>query len=217
VRALSAVDLRVAAGERLALVGANGSGKSTLLRVLHGLVAPSAGTVRRDGATRQAMLFQRPYLLRTSALNNVALGLWIRGTPWKQAREQALTAIARVGLADAAQRNARALSGGQQQRLALARAWALKPDVLFLDEPTSSLDPHAKREVEALMAEFAQGGMTLVFASHNLGQVKRLATRVVYLEHGRVLADLPVDAFFNGPRLRESSREAELFVKGELA
>jgi tungstate transport system ATP-binding protein len=217
VPALSGVDLRVAGGERLALIGSNGSGKSTLLRVLHGLVKPAAGSVLRDSAMRQAMLFQRPHMLRTTALNNVALGLWIRGARWMQAKDQALIALGRVGLGDVARRNARALSGGQQQRLALARAWSLKPDVLLLDEPTSSLDPHAKREVEALMAEFAQGGMTLVFASHNLGQVKRLATRVVYLEHGRVLADLPVNEFFNGPRLGETSREADLFVKGELA
>jgi tungstate transport system ATP-binding protein len=217
VKALHGVDLRVAAGERLALIGSNGSGKSTLLRVLHGLVAPSSGTVLRDSAMRQAMVFQRPHMLRASAQNNVALGLWIRGMRWKQAKEQAVAALGRVGLGSVAQRNARALSGGQQQRLALARAWALKPDVLFLDEPTSSLDPHAKREVEALMAEFADAGMTLVFASHNLGQVKRLATRVVYLEQGRVLADLPVGEFFNGPRLGETSREADLFVKGELA
>ncbi len=217
IAALSGVDFRVAAGERLALVGANGSGKSTLLRVLHGLVAPAAGSVLRDSAMRQAMLFQRPYMLRTSALNNVALGLWIRGMRWTQAKEQALAALGRVGLADVALRSARALSGGQQQRLALARAWSLRPDVLLLDEPTSSLDPHAKRDVEALMAQLAQGGMTLVFASHNLGQVKRLATRVMYLEHGRVLADLPVHEFFNGPHLGETSREADLFVKGELA
>ncbi|MBI2771600.1 MAG: phosphate ABC transporter ATP-binding protein [Burkholderiales bacterium] len=217
VRALAGVDLRVAKGERLALIGSNGSGKSTLLRVLHGLIKPSAGSVLRDSAMRQAMLFQRPHMLRTSALNNVALGLWIRGARWGDARAQGLAALHRVELVEVAQRNARALSGGQQQRLALARAWSLKPDVLFLDEPTSSLDPHAKREVEALMAEFAQGGMTLVFASHNLGQVKRLATRVVYLEHGRVLADLPVNEFFNGPRLGETSREADLFVKGEMA
>ena len=217
VAALSGVELRVAAGERLALIGANGSGKSTLLRVLHGLIAPTAGSVLRDSAMRQAMLFQRPYMLRTSALNNVALGLWIGGTPWKQAREDALKALAGVGLVDVALRNARSLSGGQQQRLALARASSLQPDVLLLDEPTSSLDPHAKREVEALMAQFADGGMTLVFASHNLGQVKRLATRVVYLEQGRVLADLPVHDFFNGPRLGETSLEADPFVKGELA
>ncbi len=217
VHALVQVDLRVTEGERLALIGSNGCGKSTLLRVLHGLLRPARGSILRDSAKRQAMLFQRPHMLRTSVINNVALGLWIRGARWTAAREQALLALSRVGLAEVALRSARALSGGQQQRLALARAWSLQPDVLFLDEPTSSLDPHAKREVEALMEEFAQSGMTLVFASHNLGQVKRLATRVVYLEQGRVLADLPVHEFFNGPRLGQASREADLFVKGELA
>jgi tungstate transport system ATP-binding protein len=215
VHALQGVDLRIAPGERVALIGANGSGKSTLLRVLHGLLRPGAGSVLRDGAMRQAMVFQRPFVLRMSALSNVALALWLRGTRWTAAKEQALQALGRVDLAAIALRNARTLSGGQLQRLALARAWSLKPDVLLLDEPTASLDPHAKREVEALMAEFAVSGTTLVFASHNLGQVKRLATRVVYMEHGRVLADLPVHAFFHGP-LGETSREAELFVKGEL-
>lgn len=215
VRALCGVDLRIAAGERVALIGANGSGKSTLLRVLHGLLRPSAGSVLRDGAMRQAMVFQRPFALRITVLANVALALWLRGVRWRDAKEQALDALGRVGLAGLALRNARALSGGQLQRLALARAWSLKPHVLLLDEPTASLDPHAKREVEALMAEFAEAGMTLVFASHNLGQVKRLATRVVYMEQGRVLADLPVQTFFNGP-LGQTSREAELFVKGEM-
>ena len=217
VAALSQIDLAVAAGQRLALIGSNGSGKSTLLRVLHGLVRPSSGVVLRDSAMRQAMVFQRPWMSRASAWSNVALGLWIAGTPWREAKVQALAALARVGLSDLALRNASTLSGGQQQRLALARAWSLGPNVLLLDEPTSSLDPHAKREVEGLMEEFASDGMTLVFASHNLGQVKRLATRVVYLEQGRVMADLPVQEFFNGPLLAETSREADLFLKGELA
>jgi len=217
VAALSQIDLRVPAGQRLALIGANGSGKSTLLRVLHGLVRPTSGSMLRDSAMRQAMVFQRPWMLRASAWSNVTLGLWISGTPWREAKAQALAALARVGLSELALRNASTLSGGQQQRLALARAWSLKPDVLLLDEPTSSLDPHAKREVEALMEEFAADGMTLVFASHNLGQVKRLATRVVYLEQGRVMADLPVEQFFDGPLLAQTSREADLFLKGELA
>ena len=145
--------------ERVALVGANGSGKSTLLRLLHGLAAPS-GRAHRSvmRAARQAMLFQRPHMLRASARNNVALGLWLRGVCWSDAKAQALRALGRVGLARVAERNARTLSGGQQQRLALARAWALQPDVLLLDEPTASLDPHAKREVEALMAEFRRAG-----------------------------------------------------------
>ena len=215
VQALRGVDLRILRGERVALIGANGSGKSTLLRVLEGILRPSAGSIVRDVRLRQAMVFQRPFALRASVLFNVALAPWLRGARWRRAREQAVLALGRVGLGGVALRNARTLSGGQLQRLALARAWSLKPDVLLLDEPTASLDPHAKREVEALMADFAASGMTLVFASHNLGQVKRLATRVVYLEQGRVLADLPVQAFFTGP-LGQTSREAELFVKGEL-
>lgn len=215
VRALDDVDLHIAVGERVAIIGANGSGKSTLLRVLHGLLRPTEGRVQREGSMRQAMVFQRPFALRMTALSNVALALWLRGTGWRDAKDQALLALRKVGLGSIALRNARTLSGGQLQRLALARAWSLQPHVLLLDEPTASLDPHAKREVEALMADFAESGTTLVFASHNLGQVKRLATRVVYMEQGRVLADLPVHAFFHGP-LGETSREAELFVKGEL-
>jgi tungstate transport system ATP-binding protein len=212
VQALSGCTLRVAAGERLALVGSNGSGKSTLLRTLHGLITPAAGSFRHDALARQAMLFQRPYMLRASVLHNVALGLWLKGVAWTQAKAQALQALERVGLADLAGRHAKALSGGQQQRVALARAWALKAQVLLLDEPTSSLDPAAKREVERLMAEFADDGMTLIFSSHNLGQVKRLASRVVYLEQGRLLADLPTEAFFSGPL----PAAAENFLKGEL-
>ena len=213
VPALSGVTLSIHTGERVALIGANGSGKSTLLRVLHGLVPHVAGAfVSQVPRQAQAMLFQRPHMLRMSVRNNVALALWLHGVPWRDAQREAIAALGRVGLAGVAGRNARTLSGGQQQRTALARAWALKPAVLLLDEPTASLDPTAKREVESLIADAAHG-RTLVFASHNLGQVKRLASRVIYLEHGRVLADLPVHDFFNGP-LPEEARQ---FVKGELA
>lgn len=221
LQALRDVTLAIAAGESVALVGANGSGKSTLLRLLHGLLRPTSGQLRYDGSARQAMLFQRPFMLRTSAQNNVTLALWLRGTAWREARTRALVALGRVGLRDKAAQSARTLSGGQQQRLALARAWVLGPDVLLLDEPTASLDPHAKREVEQLIADFAAArgrtrNVTLVFASHNLGQVKRLATRVIYLEQGRVQADLPVAEFFNQARLQAVSPAAALFVKGEL-
>jgi tungstate transport system ATP-binding protein len=218
VRALSEVSLQIDAGERVALVGANGCGKSTLLRLLHGLTAPTSGRIHSEAALRQAMLFQKPHLMRLSVQANIALGLWLRGTPWKQAGVQALAALARVGLLALAQRSARQLSGGQQQRVAMARAWALQPQVLLLDEPTASLDPHAKREVESLIEAFASASqaMTLVFASHNLGQVKRLASRVIYLEQGRVLADLPVHDFFSGPLLQQQFPAAHLFVKGEL-
>jgi tungstate transport system ATP-binding protein len=213
VAALQGATLTIAAGERVALIGANGSGKTTLLRLLHGLVPHAAGSFTSAAPRRhQAMLFQRPHMLRASVVVNVALALWLRGMRWRDARRAAIPALARVGLQDLAGRNARALSGGQQQRVALARAWALHPAVLLLDEPTASLDPTAKREVESLIAE-AAAGRTLVFASHNLGQVKRLASRVIYLEQGRVLADLPVHDFFHGPL----PEEARLFVKGELA
>ena len=219
VQALSDVTLKIEPGERVALVGANGCGKSTLLRVLHGLTQPSSGQVVAHATLRQAMLFQRPQLLRLSVQTNLALGPWLAGTPWTDARAQALVALQRVGLVELAARNARHLSGGQQQRVALARAWALQPQVLLLDEPTASLDPQAKREVEALIHEFAHQSpaMTLVFSSHNLGQVKRLASRVIYLEGGRVLADLPVHEFFNGTVLPAQYPAAHQFVKGETA
>lgn len=246
VTALQGIELCIDAGERVALVGSNGSGKSSLLRLLGGLLRPQLGTVQRDAALRQAMVFQHPFMLRASVLANVALGLWLAGVGWRAARPRALAALARVGMAALAGRNAATLSGGQKQRVALARAWALQPRLWLLDEPTASLDPHAKREVESLMAEFAaqqpdplatallttgpladglhhagvRGAaepVTMVFASHNLGQVKRLASRVVYLERGRILADLPCAAFFDAQRLQAVSHAAQLFVKGELA
>ena len=214
------IQLTIYPGERVALVGANGSGKSTLLRLMHGLLPPTRGerTARPDH--RQAMLFQRPHMLRTSALHNVALALWLRSDwlqwgAWRASVAQARLALAQVGLLDQAHKPAKTLSGGQQQRLALARCCTAEPDLLLLDEPTASLDPHAKRDVEALIAELGQT-RTLVFASHNLGQVKRLATRVLYLEHGRVLADLPVNDFFGGELLPRRFPEAQLFVQGEM-
>jgi tungstate transport system ATP-binding protein len=219
-KALNQVTLRIDRGESIALVGTNGSGKSTLLRLLHGLLRVSGGERLCDPQARQAMLFQRPYLMRASVLVNVALGLWLRGLSWSRACELARAALVRVELGHLAQRNARQLSGGQQQRLAMARAWAQQPDVLFLDEPTASLDPHAKREVEQLMADFSNvsdgSPVTLIFASHNLGQVKRLAKRVIYLEQGRVEVDLPVKEFFDAQYLRSVSPAAYLFVQGEL-
>lgn len=217
VTALHGVRLTLHRGERLALVGANGSGKTTLLRLLHGLL-PCDGrrevhTLRGTGrAPVAAMLFQRPFLLHLSVWWNLMLALWLGGVPRAERRGRGLEALARVGLQATADRPARSLSGGQQQRLALARAWALQPDILFLDEPTASLDPSAKREVEALIDDFARTGMTLVMSTHNLGQVKRLATRVVYLEAGRLVVDRPVDRFFNDALPTEAAQ----FLKGEL-
>lgn len=213
VQALDRVSLDVAAGDFVALVGPNGSGKTTLLRALHGMLALQGERRLAPGGAAQAMVYQRPFMLRLSVASNLRLALWLAGVPralWAAAVDLALR---RVGLAGLAGRPARALSGGQQQRLALARAWAVKPAVLFLDEPTASLDPGAKREVEALLAGFAAEGMTLVMSTHNLGQAKRLASRVVYLDAGRIQLDLPTGEFFDD----DPAGPAHLFLKGELA
>ena len=216
VQALQPLDLCLRRGERLALVGANGSGKTTLLRALHGLV-PSHG--RRElhadasgAAPRLAMVFQKPFVLSLSVRANVLLGLWLQGVPKPERLHRCKTALQRVGLDDFAARSALALSGGQQQRLALARAWALRPELLLLDEPTANLDPSAKREVEALVEEIAAEGTTVVMSTHNLGQAKRLATRVAYMESGRLVVDLPVDRFFTDALPAEATQ----FLKGEL-
>jgi tungstate transport system ATP-binding protein len=158
------------------------------------------------------MLFQRPFLLNLSCRANVLLGLWLRGVPRAQRQARCERALQRVGLAALAGRAANTLSVGQQQRLALARAWALQPDLLLLDEPTSSLDPGAKREVEALIDEIAADGVTVVLSTHNLGQAKRFANRVVYLDAGRLVVDRPVANFFNDTL----PEEAATFLKGEL-
>lgn len=213
---LKGIDLVIGAQERVALIGPNGCGKSTMLRLIHGLMTPCSGSREARDGLRQAMLFQRPHMLNTTARRHVALGPWLAGSSWSQALARADQALQRVGLAQIAHQSARTLSGGQQQRIALARVWALGPDVVLLDEPTSSLDPRAKQEVEQLLAQWMASpeAPALVFASHNLGQVKRLATRVVYLESGVILADLPVQDFFQGP-LERTHPQAHLFVRGE--
>jgi tungstate transport system ATP-binding protein len=213
VQALQRVTLQVNRGDFIALIGANGSGKTTLLRLLHGLVAFEGEREVLDAQARQAMVFQRPFMLRLSAWHNVMLALWLARVPRAQRVGRAVQALQRVGLAALRDRPARALSGGEQQRLALARAWAVRAQILFLDEPTASLDPSAKKEIEALLDGFRTDGLTLVMSTHNLGQAKRLATRVVYLERSWVRADLATAKFFadaaDGP--------AHLFLKGELS
>jgi tungstate transport system ATP-binding protein len=211
VQALTDVSLSLQRGQCLALVGSNGSGKSTLLRVMHGLLTPSSGWREIDPSLKQAFVFQRPWMLRASCEWNVALAAWLQGATWQQARARAQAALDDAGLRELAQRPARTLSGGQQQRLAIARALVMQPDILFLDEPTASLAPQAKREVESLMAQCVERGMTLVFASHNLGQVKRLATRVICLDQGCVVADRATQAFFSEPLPTEAAN----FVEGE--
>jgi tungstate transport system ATP-binding protein len=213
---LHSVDLNLAAGSRTVILGANGAGKSVLLRALHGLVPLSGGSIRWNGAaarpSAQAMVFQRPVMLRRSALANVAYALAINGVARERREPLAMQALERVGLAAIARRPARVLSGGEQQRLALARAWALRPMILFMDEPTASLDPGATREVERVIGEIHAGGTKIVMTTHNLGQARRLADEIVFLNAGRVVEQSPAASFFDQPR----SPEAAAYLEGVL-
>jgi len=214
--ALRDVDLEIGAERRIAVLGPNGAGKSVLLRALHGLIAPTAGTITWAGSPRrprsQAMVFQRPVMLRRPALANIEYALEVAGVPDVEIRPRALRMLGAVGLGQIAGRQARVLSGGEQQRLALARAWALEPRLLFLDEPTASLDPAAASEVESVVGEIAKSGTTVVFTTHNLGLARRLAQDVVFLHQGRIAERTPVERFFDQP----ASREAAQFLQGEL-
>jgi tungstate transport system ATP-binding protein len=215
VAILSGISLTIEAGAPTVIIGPNGAGKSTLLRLLHGLLTPSAGRVTWSGVDpgrRQAMVFQRPVLLRRSVLANTAYPLHLAGLAAAERDRRAREALALVGLAALADRPARRLSGGEQQRLALARAAALRPEVLFLDEPCASLDPAATRAVEEIVATLAARGTHIVMTTHDLGQARRLAGEVVFLHRGRALERTPAARFFDQP----ATPEAAAFLRGEL-
>jgi len=214
-RVLDAIDVAIEPRARTFILGANGAGKSTLLRVLHGLLAPDAGTVTwgsgRSRPAGQAMVFQRPVLLRRSAAGNVRHALALRGVRGIEAQRRTDDALSRVGLGEIGARPARVLSGGEQQRVALARAWALEPEVLFLDEPTASLDPPATRAVESIVEAIHARGTTIVMTTHSLGQAKRLADTVIFLSAGKVTECTDASQFFDSPH----SSEGRSFVEGE--
>jgi len=213
VAILHDVSCTLAAGPPAIVLGPNGAGKSVLLRLCHGLLAPTSGSIRagnRAASTeRTAMVFQRPVMLRRSALANVAYPLDL---PRGAAKQKASALLGRVGLPHLGGRPSRRLSGGEQQRVALARAWALDPEILFLDEPTASLDPAATRAVEEIVREIAASGVKIVMATHDLGQARRLAGEVVFLHAGRLVEHAPAAQFFDRPQ----SSEAAKFLRGEL-
>jgi tungstate transport system ATP-binding protein len=217
-RLIDDVTLTLAAGTRTVVLGPNGAGKSLLLRLCHGLLRPTVGTVRWtcDDPARlrreQAFVFQRPVLLRRSAVANVAYALTVGGVPRSERGERARAALAQVGLGHLADRPARVLSGGEQQRLALARAWALGPKVMFLDEPTANLDPAATRAIEAVIAAMHQRGVKMVMTTHDLGQARRHADEIVFLHRGCLVEHADAARFFARP----GTPEARTFVAGEL-
>ncbi|CAX25259.1 MAG: phosphate ABC transporter ATP-binding protein [Methylorubrum extorquens] len=208
---LDRLDLDVAAHGITALIGPNGAGKSVTLRVIDGLLRPDSGTVRLTPG-RRAFVFQRPALVRASVSANVALGLVSLKLSRRERAERIAAALARVGLSERANDAATRFSGGEQQRLALARAWAMQPDLLLLDEPTASLDPAATETIESLIAEMARAGTTVLLVSHNLGQVARLADETVVLAAGRAVERGPTRAVLFSPR----TPEARAYLTGEL-
>ncbi|MBM3358490.1 MAG: phosphate ABC transporter ATP-binding protein [Betaproteobacteria bacterium] len=215
-RIIDAVSAEVVAGPRTVILGPNGAGKSVLMRLCHGLLRPTAGRIVWCGANgaraRQAMVFQRPVMLRRSALANVAYGLKLAGLPRGERVLRAEDVLEAVGLAHLAGRAARVLSGGEQQRLALARAWALNPEVLFLDEPTANLDPGATRDIENIIGQIHASGTKIIMTTHNLGQARRLADEILFLYQGRLVEHTPVERFFRQP----ASNEAAAFLREEL-
>ncbi|MCO5101647.1 MAG: ATP-binding cassette domain-containing protein [Burkholderiaceae bacterium] len=203
-----------------ALIGPNGAGKTVLLRTIHGLLAPHAGEVRFEGRSQpegdlafdgQALVFQHSSMFRGSAIDNLLVVPKLAQSRAAR-RAHALAMLARVGLRDLAHAPALKLSGGERQRLAIARAWLMRPRLLLLDEPTASLDPTATEHVEQLIREIRADGCQVLFTSHNLGQVSRLADEVVFLHRGRLLERTPVAEFFANPR----TREARQFLQGAL-
>jgi len=212
------LSLAIKAGPSTIILGANGAGKSVLMRLMHGLIAPSSGTIRWSDPDpqwlrrKQAMVFQRPVMLRRSALANITYALELARVPRAEREALAFEALESVGLPHLAHRPARVLSGGEQQRLALARAWALHPEVLFLDEPTASLDPGATREIETVIRAFDAAGTKIIMATHNLGQARRVGDEVLFLHEGRLAERAPVADFF----IRPATTEAADFIKGEI-
>jgi tungstate transport system ATP-binding protein len=206
----------IAAGPRTIILGPNGAGKSVLMRLCHGLLEPTSGSIAWHGTNSpkqcQAMVFQRPVMLRRSALSNVIYGLKLAGLSRTERELRADDVLEAVGLAQVADRPARVLSGGEQQRLALARAWALNPEVLFLDEPTANLDPGAAREIESIIGQIRTSGTKIVMTTHNLGQAKRLGDEILFLNQGRLVERTPAERFFAQPQ----SAEADAFIRGEL-
>ncbi|MGC5317453.1 amino acid ABC transporter ATP-binding protein [Micromonospora arida] len=212
---LKDIDLTVAAGEVVVVVGPSGSGKSTLCRCLNRLETAGEGSIEIDGEPLPAegralarlradvgMVFQSFNLFgHKTVLDNITLGpTRVRRIPRPEARQQAMTLLERVGIADKADHHPAQLSGGQQQRAAIARALAMQPKVLLFDEPTSALDPEMVNEVLDVMVSLAAEGMTMIVVTHEMGFARRAADRVVFMDDGRIVESGAPDDFFAAPR-----------------
>lgn len=206
-RLLSQVDLTLQAKRRTVVLGPNGAGKSLLLRLLHGLIPLSEGRILWQGQPMvaahqhaQAMVFQRPVMLRRSVHANLRFALKVRGFAGPERARRTEQALEMAGLTHVAKRPARVLSGGEQQRLAIARALACGPELLFLDEPTANLDPAATAHIETLIREAHAKGVTVMMVTHDQGQARRLAQDLIFLQDGRVAETGPADLLLHTPK-----------------
>jgi tungstate transport system ATP-binding protein len=201
------------AGPRTIILGPNGSGKSTLLRLCHGLIPPSNGSLmwqsRNNSPVKQAFVFQRPVMLRRSVKQNIDFALSVSGLGSSDKAQRMRDSIERVGLTDKVNQPARSLSIGEQQKLAIARAIALESEVLFLDEPTASLDPEATAEIEALINDLHHSGTKIIMTTHNLRQARRMADEVVFICKGQIMEKTEAETFFNAPM----TAEAQAFLR----
>jgi tungstate transport system ATP-binding protein len=211
---LKDVTFSIIKGGPAVVVGPNGSGKTTLLKLAMGLIEPGSGVIDRGvlggGLRRRAFVFQRPVMLRRTVGANVAFAL--RASGRSDCSERVGQLLTNVGLGDIGDRPARKLSGGEQQRLALAKAMAREPEVMFLDEPTASLDPAATKAVEEIIGLAAACGTKIVMATHDLPQARRLGAYILLLVNGRLVEHGPPCDFFEQPK----SAEAKRFLAGEL-
>ena len=217
VTILESISLVLAPGAPTVLIGPNGSGKSSLIRLAMGLLSPTSGRIVWGGrvateSDRRAIVFQRPVMLRRSVAGNIAFALRGRAAGRRDRAKRVAALLDLVGLSALGARPARRLSGGEQQRLALARALAREPEILFLDEPTANLDPAATKAVEDIVAQVAAAGVKIVLATHDLGEARRLAGDIVFMVRGRIHEHASAKSFFAGP----GTREAQAFINGDL-
>jgi tungstate transport system ATP-binding protein len=217
VTLLDNLTLEIGAGSPTVLIGPNGSGKTTLLRVAMGLEMPTKGRVTWAGAEKsppvsRAFVFQQPAMLRRSVDGNLRYALRAARIP-KTAHDMRVMELKTLaGIEGLGERPARRLSGGELQRLALARALALAPAILFLDEPTASLDPASTRKVEEVICAIASSGIKIVMSTHDLGQARRLAGEIMLLHLGRLAERASAAQFFDAPE----TPEARAFIAGDL-
>ncbi len=217
VTMLDRITLEIESGAPTVLIGPNGSGKTTLLRIAMGLEVPTQGRVTWAGAEKSrpikhAFVFQRPAMLRRTVIGNLRYALRAAKVPKGQHDGRVDELVALTGLDGLSKRPARRLSAGEQQRLALARALAYAPAILFLDEPASSLDPASTKVIEDIIRAVAASGTKVVVSTHDLGQARRIAGEIVLLNRGRLIERANAAQFFNSPK----TGEAKAFIAGEL-